>query len=227
MSKRVASANNPGTAKRSKKEEEDDEDEIEREEEEEDREFITVKMTLRQIIKPEHRERIMRLITDYSLNATRIYYLASTYVLHQVNNAYDNRNFAFFNQNFAKFIENAFYGVLQKYRESEFMSPDFSGMSNTQWPNNDGFGNAFIYLYELYHTCFVNTIRAHRKNNIKKFLRIKAFEHNTQVTIERKITGLHIEYALDWVLKRKEHELDEIAQFNFDLLLTLQSKNKI
>lgn len=220
MSKRKGVNAGPPAKKKGKGTESDESDSDSDEEDEEGIPYMTVKLTLAQILRPAHRDLITSLIEERSLKGTDISYLASTHILHQVNDAYDKKDYAFFQQDANRFIENSFYGVLRDYTDSQFMHREFAGMHHGNWPNNKNMTNTFKYLYEQHQTNSMNTVRVHREKNVKKFLRIKAYEHNTQVPDEAKITWQHIESALKMSFHNQDNAGDDITRFNRCILMT-------
>lgn len=143
--------------KSSAESEENDDSDGSGEDDEENSHYMTIKMTLRQILKTEYQEQLTQIITEHSLKATKIYCLASSFILYKVNHAIDHKNFQIFNTSVTEFVSNCFYGVLGQYTDTEFMSAEFAAMYQGNWPNNDRMGNSFKYLFEQYETSFMNT----------------------------------------------------------------------
>lgn len=69
-----------------------------------DEEYVSVKMTLNQVLKREHSAKFRQIIKEQCLVATRFQYLASLLLLQQVNVAVENNDSDFLNQNGTRVI---------------------------------------------------------------------------------------------------------------------------
>lgn len=105
-----------------------------------------------------------------------------------MNEAIDNDDDEFFNGDGKEIIENCFNGVLVQNKNNNHLMPAaFRQMVENiygvlfEWPNNKLFGNAFKYLRKQYLTNVKTNLNTHCESRLKKFFRMRAYEHNDMI----------------------------------------------
>lgn len=162
--------------------------------------YMSIKLTLSSILNPTYKELLKNLITERVLKCTKICAIASTYVLFKINKAYDDRRFDFFRGDVSVFVSTSFYSILEPYI-IEGNDEEFARNYHGNWPTNSYMGNTFKYLIEQYETNLMNTVRVHRENNVRKFLKMKVYEYNQEVPAEMKITAANIKSIIHLVFR--------------------------
>lgn len=148
---------------------------------EKDENFSTVKIPLRTILKAEHADAIIEIISDHSKKATKIASLASLLLLGKLNDKLNDH--AFFRENDpAEIVKDSFFEVLDqdKTQSGKRRIPKFPPSSsfrqamtnnNITRPDNNYMGNMFKYLHQLYATSFETNITTHGFRRVQKFFK--------------------------------------------------------
>lgn len=184
------------------------------EEEEEKENVTTVKVPLKNILRPKYRKIIIAAIREKALISTKITHLASLLFLRKVQSAFDSDNVAFFQVNNVGgqgAIKQCFEAVLQQNVNSYKMDADFREFVNNldeenrfDWPNNDNFGNANKDIIQQYETNVKTNLYTHRKKRLREYLRMRVYQNNQlnqpPVYFEQK----DIDHAIAWAIYGRE-----------------------
>lgn len=151
----------------------------------EDQQYVSVKMTLNQVLKREYSASFRQIIFDRCMAATRFQCLASLLLLYQVNTAVDNTDDRFFERDGTEVIKNCFMGVnADNLNDPTYEVPyAFKLMVNEnfiQWPKRTAMSNSFKYMTELYTQNVKTNLRHWSYKRIKTFFNMKKFILNLQ-----------------------------------------------
>lgn len=151
---------------------------------EEDSDFISIKMTLNSILKPQFAEEAKSFFFKRSHTMTEVASLASMLLLHKVNGAFNARADDFFDQNGTHVIMDCFRAVLQthvddpNYMPVEFRQTMEQHNPNFNWPRQAILGNGFNYFVQMYITNLRTNLKLHCETRLKYFFRMRIFQIN-------------------------------------------------
>lgn len=162
----------------------------ENKDDEQDTGIVTVKIALSTVIRERFRDRVIKWIADKSIESTKICQLASLLFVQKVSAAFDHGfntgDYSFFDDyNGDSIIEDCFFAVLQKYKESETMEASFretvetlDGDNRFCWPKNKYYGNIFKYLIKTYSNNVTTNLTTHHGKRLFAYLKMRAWQFN-------------------------------------------------
>lgn len=184
------------------------------EEEEEKENVTTVKVPLKNILRPKFRQQITAAIREKALISTKIAHLASLLFLCKVQSAFDSHNVAFFRVNNVggqDAIKQCFEAVLQQNVNGDKMDANFRRFvenldeeNRFNWPTNNFFGNANKDIIQQYESNVITNLYTHRKKRLREYWRMRVYENNRlnqpPVYFEQK----DIDHAIAWAIYGRE-----------------------
>lgn len=184
------------------------------EDEEEEENIMTVKVPLKNILRPKFRKQITAAIREKALNATEIAHLGSLLFLDKVQTAFEAVNIAYFQVNdiggYNK-IKECFEAVLRQNVNTDKMDPDFrvfvenlDDENRFDWPNNDYMGNANKDIIDQYVTNVKTLLYTHRKKRLREYLRMRVYQNNQMDEREVHFEQKDIDHAIAWAIHGRE-----------------------
>lgn len=173
------------------------------EEEEENSKIITVKTSLKNILKPKYRNTIIEGIAAKSIEATKLCALGSLLVLYKVQKAYDTNHIDFFRQNGEDVIRDCFLGLIPKNFAERKTPIEFQTMIQEEginWPNTRHFGNAIKDLYDTYTTNLKTNLSTHAKKRVREYVKMKIFQRNRMKPLVIQYQDEDIDHVIAWAI---------------------------
>lgn len=184
-------------------------------------EYVSIKLTLNQILKREHSNSFRQVIYDRCVAATKFQYLASLLLLFQTNRSIDDGNEGYFNQNGETAINHCFMGVnLDNIENPIYGVPtQFKALIRQymiQLPTRNAMTNSFRYMVELYTQNLRTNLRRWCFKRVRTFFNMKRYQFGL-MNIE--ITDRDVKNALAAIFCQRDATRDEEERFRMDHLL--------
>lgn len=206
------------------------------EDEEPDNKITTVKVPLKNILRPNVRAVLTLAIKEKALQATKICHLASLLFLTKVQQAFDSGDVEFFtktNKQGFNVIKECFDAVVGTAVNGVKMVDYFRVFAqnvNINWPTSGGMGNATKDIVKQYGSNVTTNLKVHRKKRLREYLRVVVYENNQQEHPDVRFGPDDINHTIAWAIHGNESITDaaidrDAKRYRRDRLLQIIASN--